>query len=270
MQKLKILIAVYLITSGLLILSVISMPLMIKHDFTLSRDIIIREEIVETALIVILLAISYLTFKAFKHALKAYEQLIDRATENSTRLVSRLSEAFSYIGTVNVEIKEINAIVCGVDTYPRTKREFRKLVNQLAAKAMAIANTPWAVLRIIEPGTARTLKECAVEGRKGALPSNTTGNRAIVEGRLGEGLRAIGKPKKDPAIMTVCILPSVSLSEEAKIMITAILNQVEMLFMLHSSGCLRQTFCSKIPKYKNNDDLRGPDPSIRLKTDYRT
>jgi hypothetical protein len=239
-EKLKFLIGFYLAVLIFLLLCVTATPLLIRHGISLTAKFIIEEETLETLLIAALFAVSYLIFRGFNRSLKAYGRLADRASEDKSNLISRLAEAFNYIGTVNAEIKEIQSTLCGVDCYPVTKREFKKLLDRLAAKIMAVAGTPWIVIRMISRCSGRTVNEHASERQKGFLPSASMGNRAILEGRRVPGLQTIASRQKNLDLLTVCIFPKVPLSEEEIILITAITNQIEMLFMLHHAGCLHQ------------------------------
>ena len=239
-QKLKYLIVSYLTVLIFLLLCVAATPLVIRHGMAIARKFIIEEETLETVLIAILFAVSYLIWTGFRHALKAYMRLAVRAGEEKSRLISRLAEAFSYIGCVNVEIQEIQSMLCGPDYYPQTKRELKQLLEQLAAKAMAVAGSPWIVVRMISRCSGRTIKEFAMERRSGLLPSATLGNRAILEGRPVDGLIAMGVRQKNLDQLTVCILPEIPISDEQTILITAILNQIEMFILLYRKGSVRQ------------------------------
>jgi hypothetical protein len=243
-RRFKFLIVFYLGALISMLLSVIAMPLVIQHGLFVTRTFIIEEEILETALIVILFGISYFILRGFKRALKANECAVDRAVEEKSRIVSRLSEAFSYIGNVNVELQEIQSILCGVERYPQTKREFKRFIDHLASKTMTVAGTPWVVIRMISRCNGRTIKEYAIVRAKGVLPSATIGNRKILENRHVEGLRKIGSCQKNLDFLTVCILPTIQLSEEEIILITAITNQIEIFFILYRAGFLHQQFFS--------------------------
>lgn len=67
----------------------------------------------------------------------------------------------------------------------------------------------------------------------------TIGNRAILEGQRVDGLQVVATRQNNLNVLTVFILPSVALTEEQTILVGAILNQIEMLSMLHRAGCLR-------------------------------
>jgi len=74
----------------------------------------------------------------------------------------------------------------------------------------------------------------------GVLPSATMGNREILEDRHVEGLGKINSSQKNLDFLTVCILPKIQLSEEENILITAIINLIEMFFILYRADFLHQ------------------------------
>ena len=222
-----------------LLLCVSTTPLLIRHGISITDHFIIEEEYVETALILALFGISFLILISFMNRLKSYQQAVNRAVHDKSKLVSRLTEAFRYIGRVNVEIQEIESVLCGVAFYPQSKREFKRLVDQLASRAMTIADAPWLVVRMIDRHSGHTVSEHAVQRPPAGLPSITMGNRALVEGRQVDGLRTIGPRQHNLDLLTVFILPASVISKEKIILLTAILNQIEMLFILHSAGCIK-------------------------------
>ena len=241
-QKLKYLVVFDLGLLVILLLAVIAVPLAVQHEVTLTRDFIIEEDILETALIVTLLVVSFFILRIFKRTLYAHERAVNRAGNEKSRLMSQLTDAFRYIGTVNVELREIQSIFCGSEHYPRTRKEMNQFINELAAKAMIIARVPWLFIRFIRRGDGQTIKEYVAARPQNAAPSVTMGNRAILEDRPVEGLMKIGSRQRNLDLMTVAIFPATHLSEEENILITAILNQIEIYFMLYHSDFLNRHF----------------------------
>jgi hypothetical protein len=242
LSKLKFFIGLYLSFIVLLLLSVTFTPMIIRHDISMTHHIIIDEEVFEVALILLLLLISIFMVKGFKQALKAYEYAADQAHVEKSRLISRLSEAFTYISSVNVEIQEIHSIICGVDHYPKSKKEFKKIFDHLTAKAATIAGTPWSAIRIINKIDGRTITEHAAEVKKGKLPSKTVGNRTIIEKEQREDLSTIRSCHENEDLLTVCIVPTTSLTKENTTLLTVIANQAEMYFMLYRVHFLNNAF----------------------------
>jgi uncharacterized protein YeeX (DUF496 family) len=142
-----------------LLLCVSTTPLLIRHGISITDHLMVEEEVLETVLILALLGISFLILIRFTNRLKAYQQAVNRAVHDKSKLVSRLTEAFRYIGRVNVEIQEIESVLCGVAFYPQSKREFRRLVDQMASRAMTIAAAPgwlfaWSTDTAATPSTS--------------------------------------------------------------------------------------------------------------------
>ena len=117
-QKLKYLIVSYLTVLIFLLLCVAATPLVIRHGMAIARKFIIEEETLETVLIAILFAVSYLIWIGFRHALKAYMRLAVRAGEEKSRLISRLAEAFSYIVVIIEVIPITIAAMVQYDALP--------------------------------------------------------------------------------------------------------------------------------------------------------
>ena len=237
-QKLNFLIRFYLTVLLFLLLCVCITPMIIQHNVSVTPEFIVKEDILETILILVLLGISYLIFKGFKLSLSEYERAVAQAGANRSKLALRLAEAFDYIGTVNVEMQEIRSILCGVDHYPQTKKEFKQFIDRSAETAMVIAGTPWIVIRLIQQNGCQTVKEYAFERQKGSLPTTTIGNRAILRGESVDGIKTVSTHRKNMNLMTVCILPEIGLSEENMVLIKAVANQIEVLFLLYRSGVL--------------------------------
>lgn len=197
--------------------SMIATPLVIQYGVAITQEFIIEEDVIETALIIILIGISCVILRGFKQAPNARERKTKRTGEENFKLESRLVEAFSYIGTVNVNFQEVQSILCGAERYPQTKREFKRFINHLVAKAMTVAGTSWAVIRIISRCNGRTVKEYATGRPNKVFPSVTMGNREILEDHHIEGLRKICSRQNYLHLLTVCILPKTKFSEEENI-----------------------------------------------------
>jgi hypothetical protein len=236
-RKLKVLAGVYLSVLLLLLICVGLMPLIIRNGVSAARNLIIEEDVLETLLILLLFGFSFFLLRGLLNALRAYRHAADRAAQENLTLLTRLSEAFKYIGRVNVEIQEIRSILCGIDCYPQTKRELRRCFDHLADKAMTITGSQWVVIRMVDRLRGQTVKECRAERRKGALPAITMGNRDILEDRHIDGLAAIFRHPTNLEFSTVCILPERPIADVEHLLLRAILNQFEMLYLLHRSGC---------------------------------
>lgn len=237
--KPKYLIGFYFSILLILLLCVGTTPLLLRHGIAITNRFIIEEEVLETIMILVLLGISFLVMIRMMKRLNSYRQAAESAGYEKSRLISRLADAFRYIGRVNVEIQEIESALCGVAFYPQSKKEFRALVDKLALNAMTIASAPWMVVRMIDRDSGQTVNEHAVQHPGTTPPSVTMGNRAILDGVRIEGKQTIGPRQQNLDLLTVMIFPGTTISKEKKILLAAILNQIEMLFILYRAGCIK-------------------------------
>lgn len=253
MWKRNYLLGFYFSILLVLLLCVSTTPLMIRHGISLNDRFMVEEEVLETAMILVLFGISFLILVRFMKRLSAYRQAADRALQEKSKLVTRLTDAFRYIGKVNVEIQEIESALCGVAFYPQSKKDFRRIVDRLAVRAMTIAAAPWLVVRMVDRQSGHTVNEHAVCHPGTILPAVTLGNRLLLEGSSSDGLQTIGPRQRNLDLLTVFILPAAVLSTEKKVLLTAILNQIEMLFILYRAGCIKPIHGGQ-PHAKEIDD----------------
>ncbi|UCF90586.1 MAG: hypothetical protein JSW39_20155 [Desulfobacterales bacterium] len=233
-DKTKFLKFTYLVTIALLLSAVVFTPVFIRHYFLLFKKYIIQEDAVEAVLIIILLLIAYLLSNIYKKELKKYRQETRRLSRDNSDLSSKLTDAFKYIGGVNVQIQEIRSIFCGLKRYPTTENEFRKDLALFARKVLGIVNADWVVIRIIGQTNLRTMKE-HLEPRKNAnCIIKGISNKAIVANRAIDGYSIVATRHDNSMIMVVCVFPKKRLDEEEKILVEAITNQIEMLYLIKS------------------------------------
>lgn len=109
-----------------LMMVIAATPLLIRQGLAINGHLIIQEEFLETALIMVIIGLSYLILNACQRFLDAYRRAVNRAGEEKSKLVSRLVDAFNYFGSVKVGIKEIQSVVCECDHYPQTRKEFNQ------------------------------------------------------------------------------------------------------------------------------------------------
>ena len=246
--KRNLLIGFYVAVLFLLLLSVVATPILVHRGLPLTRHLLVAEDIVEAGLIALLFGISFFIGKGFMRTLKTDRQVIERSAEERTTLVSRLAEAFNYIGSVNVEIQEIASLLCGVTCYPQSKKAFKQMEEKMAVKAMTIAAAPWLVVRMIDRHHGQTLGEQAVRRPGVKPPAPPLGNRAILDERPVDGMHTIRTRQQNLDILTVFILPPGEMSNEQTILLSAILNQLEMLFLLFHTGCLKPAVSTHSPR----------------------
>jgi hypothetical protein len=234
-DRIKILEFTYIVTIAFLLSATVLTPVFIRHHFLLIKKYLIQEDAVEAVLIGILLLIAYLLSNVYKKELKKYRQQTSRLSRGNSELSGKLLDAFKYIGGVNVQIQEIRSIFCGIRRYPETENEFRKDLALFARKALGIVNADWVVIRIISQNNLRTIKE-HLESRKNTnFLIKGISNKAIVANQTVEGFSNVASHHDNSTILVTCVFPNISLDEDEKILIEAITNQVELLYLMFVS-----------------------------------
>jgi len=244
----------YVATIALLLSAVVFTPVVIRHHVLLLKKYVIQEDIVEAALIIILILIAYLLSNLYTKELKKYRRKTRILSRDNCDLSNKLTDAFKYIGGVNVQIHGIQSIFCGLRRYPATENEFKKDLALFARSMLGMVNADWVVIRIIDQTSLRTLKE-HLEPRKNVnVFIKGISNKAIVANQAIDGYSIVANRRENSMILTACIFPQKSLDEDEKILVEAVTNQIEMLYHIFVS---RQS--------RENEHTRRPTGQIQSK-----
>ena len=244
-EKTKLLEFTYMVTIALLLSAVVCTPIFIRHHFLLFKKYVIQEDVMEAVLIIILLLIAYLLSNVYKKELRKYRQEARRLSRDNCDLSSKLTDAFKYIGGVNVQIKEIRSIFCGPRRYPATENEFRKDLTLFARKVLGIVNADWVVIRIIRQTNLRTIKEHFEPRKKAIFFIKGISNKAIVANQAIDGYSFVASRQGNSMIVIACVFPKKSLDEEEKILVEAITHQIEMLYLIFVSHRLFEIYLTR-------------------------
>ena len=246
-DKTKFLKFTYLVTIALLLSAVVFTPVFIRHHFLLFKKYVIQEDAVEAVLIIILLLIAYFLSKIHQKELKKYRQETRRLSRDNSDLSSKLTDAFKYIGGVNVQIQEIRSIFCELRRYPTTENELKKALALFAQTVLGIVNADWVLIRIIQLNKLRTIKE-HLERRKNTIFSlKGISNKVIIANRAIDGYSIVATRHDNSMIMVVCVFPKKNLDEDEKILAKAITNQIEMLYLIYVSRQLHELYLNRKP-----------------------
>ena len=244
-KKTRPLQAVYLTSLMVLFCLIVSTPYLIKGNFLLRERIVVEEEIVESALIALLLIIGYVVSIMYKRELNKCMREIDELTTGKINLEEKLNEAFGYIGEVNVQVQEIRALFSTLKKYPENKNDFKNILAFFGQKVLGIVNVDWVTFRIIEPDNLRTLRE-HWEARGSAVALNHgISNKAIVNHAAINGCSVVGSHYENLSIKVFCILPIEQLTTNQRILVEAIVNDLEMLFVIFTSEHYRESYLKK-------------------------
>jgi hypothetical protein len=244
-KKTRPLQAVYLASLIVLFCLIVSTPYLIKGNVLVKERIVVGEEIVESALIALLLIIGYVVSIMYKRELNKCIREIDELTTGKINLEEKLNEAFGYIGEVNVQVQEIRALFSTLKKYPENNNDFKNILAFFGQKVLGIVNVDWVTFRIIEPDNLRTLRE-HWEARGSAVALNHgISNKAIVNHAAINGCSVVGSRYENLSIKVFCILPIEQLTTNQRILVEAIVNDLEMLFVIFTSEHYRESYLKK-------------------------
>lgn len=222
----------YLLLSSVIIVT----PILIKGSVYITEKIIIDEEIAETILLGILFSLSILIFNLYRREASKQEELIKKMKNDKKTTEEKLYDSLSYIGKVNVQIEEIKTIFNTTNTYPETRNDFKKTFRFLSERVLGIVNTNWALFRIININTQRTISEC-FETRHGySCQYPHISNKMIVEKQLIVPFTTVISNSKNLNILVCCTMPIDKINSDQRVFIQAIINEIIMLFIILNSS----------------------------------
>ena len=225
----------YMLTLSLLFTVVAATPLFIRGHVSLTNNFVLEEDALEALLIATLLGLAYIVHRAYRREL-------ENLKKSNVGLTKSHSEAFKYIGTVNVQLQKLWAIFSGFQRYPETKAEFQRILSSSALNARGVVNTEWILIRIINQNNFRTITEHWEFFAEATYPHVRISNRALVEGTTIAGFSIVCSCRNNLDVNVACIIPVKALIREEKILIEAIVGELEMLFIIFTLQYLQKFY----------------------------
>ena len=211
-------------------------PYIIQSGFTL-----LEEQFIEVATIILLYTVGYAVLFLYRKEVDRNLNELNRLKENEGDLESRLTEAFKYIGSVNIQIQEIKSVFSGIRKFPENKKDFGCILQFLADRTLSMVNAGWVLFRIIDTENLNSLGEFSETRGNSMLPQHKISNRRLVSNEKINGCKVVGSGHENFYIKTFCIIPKAELSNENEIFIKAVVNQLEMLFLIFTSVYYRNS-----------------------------
>jgi len=227
---------IYLLALLTLFLLIVFTPYLIGSGVSL-----FEEELVEVAAIVFLFAIGCVVLLLYRKEVVRNLRELDRFKQDKNSLELRLDEAFKYIGSVNIQVREIKAAFSDITKFPETKKDFRYILQFLTAKTLSIVNVEWVLFRIINTQNLDTLHEYCQTRGKAVILKHKIGNKELVSSAKPEGLTIVASGQENFHIKTLCIMPKAIITQDQRIFIKAVANQLEMLFIIFTSLYYKNT-----------------------------
>jgi hypothetical protein len=220
----------YLLVLVAIFLLIIFTPYIIHSGFT-----VFEEQLVEVVIIILLFATGYAVLSLYRKEAAKNLYKINRLMKDKGALENRLTEAFKHIGTVNIQIQEIKSVFSDVRKFPENKKDFGSILQFLADRILSMINIGWVIFRIIDTKNLNSLGEYGKTRGTSVLPRHKISNRTLVSTEKLKDFTVVGSGHENFYIKTFCIIPKTKLSGDNKVFIKAIVNQLEMLFLISTS-----------------------------------
>jgi hypothetical protein len=211
-------------------------PSLIDGPVHITKKLIFEEETIEGILIGILFIISILILNLYKGEVNKHKQLIEKMHVDKKKVEERLLVSDQYIGKINVQIQDIKSIFNNIDTYPQTKAEFKKTFNYFGERIIGIANTNWALIRIINCSTQRTISEHFEKKAQIQKDYPHISNKMIIEKQQLLSHTIIISNPKNLDVLVFCILPVDKITNNERVFIQAIVDEITKLFVIINSS----------------------------------
>lgn len=206
----------FLMLSALLIL-------MIATPFLINEKMIseLSDDMLETIVLLTMVITGFIIYRLYRRELEKNQKSLD--------------ELLGHVGSVNIQIEQIKAFFCDLKKYPESKKDLKYILHTFADRVLAMVNADWVLFRIIEIDSAHTLSEHGQSRGNSAWSNHEIGNKDLLETGASNGFISIQSSQDNFNLKVFCVLPKKSLSEEQKILLGKIVNDLGMLYLIFSS-----------------------------------
>ncbi len=220
----------YLLLIIIILCLIIGTPYIIRDGISF-----MREEYLEGLLIALLLFLGWLINGLYRKELAKNFYNMSILDKEKVDIEDKLNEAFKYIGALNVQISAIKSLFVELDRYPESKNDMKSILKFLADKILSVAAVDWVVLKIVDIKSSKTLRETSRTRSGAVLIKYQIDNRDLIEGKKFNEYQVIASPASNMTIRVFCLMPKIKLSNEQKVILTTIVKQLEMLFIIFES-----------------------------------
>ncbi len=250
---------IYLIIFIILFAFLVYTPTLITGPFKLTPNLIFKEETIEGSLLFISFIMSIWILNLYKREIAKHKETINKINGEKLKVENRLIDSEHYIGITNVQIQEIKRIFNSIDKFPETKDDLKRAFIFFGERAMGIVNSKWVMFRIIDCNTQRTICE-HFDARQGISYSYPhVSNKMIIEKQpILPFIYVLSNPE-NLNIVVSCIVPLDKISNDQRIFIQAIINEITKLFVILNSVYYKnknKIFIENIPDKNNIQPIR--------------
>ncbi len=230
----------YLLVNLLLFSVIILTPLVIRGPLQLTEKLIINEDIFEGILLCILFILSVVIYNLYKNEVSRQKEQIDKINDEKKSALEKLDDLFKYIGQINVQLQQIKLIFNKYDKLPETRNDFKRSLYFFGERVFGISDANWVLFRIIDIKSHKTIIEQFETRHDSSFDYPHISNKMIIEKQSCPPFSVVISNPQNFNILVGAILPVESISNEERIFIQAIANEIMMLFVILNSAYYKE------------------------------
>ena len=230
----------YLLVNLLLFSVIILTPLVVRGPLQLTEKLIINEDIFEGILLCILFVLSVVIYNLYKNEVSKQKEQIDKINDEKKSALEKLDDLFKYIGQINVQLQQIKLIFNKYDKLPETRNDFKRSLYFFGERVFGISDANWVLFRIIDIKSNKTIIEQFETRHDSTVDYPHISNKMIVEKQSCPPFSVVISNPQNFSILVGAILPVESISNEERIFIQAIANEIMMLFVILNSAYYKE------------------------------
>ncbi len=220
---------VYLIFLYTIFAAIVFVPFLSKYLPFFNRDY-------EEFLLLILFSIGgYYFFHQYKKEVALYQMRLYELGQSKNELGKKFNEAFTYIGNVNILIQEIKLIFTNIKKYPENGSDIKSIMENLSGKILSITTAKWVHLKIIDLETKNTISQHYHARENIKKTELNVNNNDLINHDYPDILSVLASSQENYSVKIFCIMPKIPLTNDQKVLLGAIINQIEMLFLISVS-----------------------------------
>ncbi len=225
----------YLGIYAILFFVIIYIPHLISNPVHITKKIIVEEEIIQGSFLGILFILSIWLLNLYKNETSRQRELLKKIMEDKKSSDEKLDESFKYIGQINVQIQQIKSIFSNNNGLPITRSDFKKTLFYFSERVFGIVNANWVLFRIINSNTCKTIYEQFATRHGHSFDYPHISNKSIVEKQSCSPFSTVISNPQNFNIFVCCILPVDKISNDERVFIQAITNEITMIFVILNS-----------------------------------
>jgi hypothetical protein len=202
---------IYIFLGFVLVATTVSTPLVVRSGVSF-----FEEETVEVIMIIAQFSIGFIIYRMYRNEMEALDY--------------QFKEAVKHIGTTNVEIQSLRKIFDDVQKYPRSSREFGRVMNDLTKIIVGITKAEYVLLRIIDVDEVRTVTEKELKNNENLLH---IGNKDLIDGLVKDGFFVISSRQDILSVKVFCVF-NADINNQQRDMVQRIVEEIEMIYALFS------------------------------------